>query len=102
MGVAVRALEFGCSHIADMRLVEPHRMDNILTRALGRRPRGLWYRPATVDIRVSACLDVAPWASGEHPMGGTLAFVTPTLKFRFRWKVDGRFVAEIATNRVVS
>lgn len=28
MGVAVRALEFGCSHIADMRFVEPHRMDN--------------------------------------------------------------------------
>lgn len=28
MGVAVRALEFGCLHIADMRPVEPHRMDN--------------------------------------------------------------------------
>lgn len=28
MAVAVRALEFGCSHIADMRLVEPHHRDN--------------------------------------------------------------------------
>lgn len=28
MAVAVRALEFDCSHIADMRLVEPHHRDN--------------------------------------------------------------------------
>lgn len=28
MAVAVRAREFGCSHIADMRLVEPHHTDN--------------------------------------------------------------------------